>query len=304
MKCFKSILYLSIFIFFFCLFPCQLMGASIGKITYLEGNVDITKPEEKAQKVKDGDEIYEKDIIRTKSNSKCEITFNDTNILRIASSSRVAIASYFFEGDDKDTIFNLSRGNIQNIVKSKLASLFGSKSNRKFEVHTKTAVIGVRGTDFFTYFTKNISGAVFKEGSGYCYNLKTPDQIYLIEAGQTFILTGPDVQPVLRPTTPGEMSIREQSTSPTIKSRNSSMIDSTPGMSTIDADTGLSPVDVDKSISDIVKGTATEEDLTLENQRLLEQGIDDRLQTIDRIEEDRIDIPQPVHGNDQHGPIH
>ena len=284
MKSFKSILYLLIFIFLSFLFPCQLLGATIGKITYLEGNVDITKPEEKAREVKDGDEIFEKDIIRTKSSSKCEITFNDSNILRIGNSSRVEISSYFLEGDDKDTIFSLSRGNIQNIVKSKLASLFGSKSKRKFEIHTKTAVIGVRGTDFFTYFTKNISGAVFKEGSGYCYNLKTPDKIYLIEAGQTFILTGPDVQPVLRPATPGEMSIQEEITSPTSGD--------------------LSTVDINTSVSDIVMEAETEDDITIENQRLLEQGIDDRLQTIDRIEEQRIDIPQPVHEIDQHTPIH
>ncbi|MFC1494745.1 FecR domain-containing protein [Thermodesulfobacteriota bacterium] len=304
MKHFKTTLYLSISMVFFCLLPCQAIGASIGKITFLQGNVDITKPEEKAQKVKTGDGVYEKDIIRTKSNAKCEITFNDSNILRIAGSSRVAIESYFIEEDDKDTIFNLSRGNIQNIVKKKLASLFGSKSRRKFEVHTKTAVVGVRGTDFFTYYTKGISGATFKEGSGYCYNLQTPDQIYLIQPGETFILTGPDIQPVLRPATSSEISIREQSTSPTEKDRDASGVDSDTGISAVNADTGFTPIDVNTGISDIVRGTAVEEDIKVDNQRLLEKGIDDRLQTIDRIEEQRIDIPQTVPGTDQMEPYH
>lgn len=285
--------------FFSCLLPCQAIGAPIGKITFLQGNVDITKPEEKAQKVKTGDDVHEKDIIRTKSKAKCEITFTDSNILRIAGSSRVEIASYFLEGNKKNTIFNLSRGNIQNIVKRKLASLFGSKSGRKFEVHTKTAVVGVRGTDFFTYFTKGISGAIFKEGSGYCYNLRTPDQIYLIQPGETFILTGPDIQPVLRPATVNEMSIQEQGTSPEKEDIDASRIDTTTGLSAVDSDAGISPVDVNTSISDIVRGTAVEEEVTIDNQRLLEKGIDDQLQTIDRIEEQRIDIPQTVPGTDQ-----
>jgi hypothetical protein len=295
MKHLKTVLYFLVFIFFFCLLPCQAIGASIGKITYLQGNVDITKPEEKAQKVIKGEEIFEKDIIRTKSNSKCEITFNDSNILRIASSSRVAIESYFLEKDDKDTIFKLSRGNIQNIVKNKLASLFGPKNRRKFEVHTKTAVVGVRGTDFFTYFTKNISGAVFKEGSGYCYNLKTPDQIYLIQPGQTFILTGPDIQPVLRPATANEISIREQSTSPTSGNMDTS---------TTDSSSGLSAVDINTGISDIAREATTVDDVSIDSQRLLEKGIDDQLQTIDRIEDQRIDIPQSINEIEQHEPFH
>ena len=98
------------------------------------------------------------------------------------------------------------------------------------------------------------------------------------------------MQPVLRPATTGEISIREQSTSPTSADRDSSITDST---------TGISKVDVSTGITDIVRETTAVEDITIENQRLLEKGIDDRLQTIDRIEEQRIDIPQPIPGTDQ-----
>jgi hypothetical protein len=50
-----------------------------------------------------------------------------------------------------------------------LEAYSGSDGNR-YEVHTPTAVCGVRGTDFFMYYEKGESGATFKEGFGYGYN--------------------------------------------------------------------------------------------------------------------------------------
>ena len=91
----RKILLALLFILVFQLFNfCPAQAASIGKFTFITGQVDVTSPGQAARSVKLGDNISEGDIIRTKSDSKAEITFLDGNILRLAQSTRVEAAEY------------------------------------------------------------------------------------------------------------------------------------------------------------------------------------------------------------------
>jgi hypothetical protein len=97
----------------------------VGKFTKVEGRIDITRPGSPAVEVKQGAEVFEKDIVRSKSNSKAEILFTDGNILRLAQNTRVEISEYINESGRRSTVLNLFRGKIQNRVKKLLGGLFG-----------------------------------------------------------------------------------------------------------------------------------------------------------------------------------
>ena len=178
---------------------------TVGKFSKVEGRVDITRLGAPAILVHKGDEVGVGDIIRVKSKSKAEIIFGDGGILRIAQKSRVKIDEYIMEEERKKGIFNLFRGKIENVLK-KTGGFFGFKKKNKHEVHTPTAVCGVRGTDFFSTYQKGISNFVFKEGQGYGYSKNRPDQVMNITTGQAMLVIKPDVLPIVRMATAEEIA--------------------------------------------------------------------------------------------------
>ncbi|MBI5187892.1 MAG: FecR domain-containing protein, partial [Nitrospirae bacterium] len=134
----------------FLFLPAIALAGPAGKFTYVEGKCDVLRPPAiRAIPVKLGDTVFVSDIIRAKSRSRAEITFINDNILRVAENTRVEISEYMFEEEKSSGVLKLSRGKVQAIVPEKIAkriATFG-EANR-FEVHTPTAVAGVRGTDF------------------------------------------------------------------------------------------------------------------------------------------------------------
>jgi len=188
-------------------------GESVGKFTKVEGRVDVTRPGGQAVEVNAGVEIFEKDIVRSKSNSKAEILFADGNILKLAQNTRVEISEYINESGRRSTVLNLFRGKIQNRVKKLLGSVLGNDENR-YEVHTPTAVCGVRGTDFFMYYQKGESGATFKEGYGYAYNKNQPGNIIQVDAGQTMIIPDAGAPPVVMSASNDDIERLEGETTP------------------------------------------------------------------------------------------
>ncbi len=194
----KYLVFATILAFFMIIsLPAQAQNP-MGKIINITGRVDITRQGRAAVPAKPGDPLMEKDIIRTKSKSKAEIRFKDGSIMRMDESTRVEITKYMIGNKKRDSEIKLFRGKIQNIVRKAL-SLFGGSGKNRFEVRTPTAVIGVRGTNFFTYHKSGISGAVFIEGLGYCYSLNRPEDIREIRAGEAMSVINPFSPPVIRP---------------------------------------------------------------------------------------------------------
>jgi hypothetical protein len=155
------------------LFPLAAQAAEpVGTFTHIEGRVDITSPDAAARPANLGDEINMGDIIRAKSKSKAEITFSDGNILRLAQNTRVEITEYVVGKEGTSGVLYLYRGKIQSIIKEVLGKIFGVNKEHRYEVHTPTAVVGVRGTNFFTYFLRGISGSIVKDGEICGYSKK------------------------------------------------------------------------------------------------------------------------------------
>lgn len=186
--------------------PACAEAAPVGKVTYLEGNVDVTPTDGRAQALKLHDPVNLGDILRTKSRSRVEVTFSDGNVLRLAESTRLRVTQYA-PGENQKSYMNLFRGKTQSIVGA-------LKKGSQYEIHTPTAICGVRGTNFFSFFINGVSGSVFQEGSGYGYNPNFPQDVKQIAAGEAILVTHENAPPVVRPATAIELEKHLKDTAP------------------------------------------------------------------------------------------
>ncbi len=158
--------------------------AAVGKFSYVEGKVDILRggllP---ATPVKTGDPVNMKDVVRTKSNSKAKISFIDGNTVMLAERTRIDINKYVTDAGKDKRIIKLSRGKLRSVVRffRKTSDMIRKVSARigtsDFKVHTPTAVIGVRGTDFLVSHTRNVTAVFVKKGNVYIFNHDFPDRV-------------------------------------------------------------------------------------------------------------------------------
>ncbi|MEI7672200.1 MAG: FecR domain-containing protein, partial [Deltaproteobacteria bacterium] len=192
-------------------------AATAGKFTSVEGNVDVTSPGKEARPANIGDPLNVGDIIRTKSKSKCEVAFPDGSILRLSENSRLRVNEFAQERGKRNATLDLFRGKIQSVVMAVAGAPAGQS---KYEIHTPTAVCGVRGTTFFVYHQAGVTGAAFKEGTGYGYSRNRPGDVRQIQAGQAMTVSNPNVPPVVRPATALEMNQHQKDTTPAEKPKS------------------------------------------------------------------------------------
>ena len=210
---FRRLKIISVFLLLFLIFLPSLAQSqtAVGKFTFVQGRVDILRqPAPRAMPVKMGDAVFVGDIIRAKSGSKAEITFKDGNIVRVAPNTRVEISEYMFDEAKGKGILKLSRGKVQAIIQEKIAkriATFG-EANR-FEIHTPTAILGVRGTNFVVLYQRNSSSVFVWEGTVLAYSPKFPDMAVTVNAG--YVTTIPLDQPAqpARPATDAEKKMYE-----------------------------------------------------------------------------------------------
>ena len=196
--------------------PILAHAAPVGKFTSVEGNVDVTRLGKEAIPARMGDALTAGDVIRTKSKAKCEVAFIDGSILRLAESTRLRVGEFTQEKEQRNATLNLFRGKIQNVVKAVTGS---ATAQSKYEIHTPTAVAGVRGTNFFVYHQAGVSGAIFKEGTGYGYSLNRPQDVRTINPGQAMVVVSADLPPTIRAATPAEMDQHMKDTAPVEKAK-------------------------------------------------------------------------------------
>ena len=168
--------------------PISLVIAAepIGKFSQMEGIVDVLRGGAMpAIPVKVGDAVFERDVIRTKSNSRAEIIFIDSNTIKISQRSRIDINEYLTGENKSSEILNLQRGRVEAIVPERNAKRISvSPSAHKFEIHTPCAVTGVRSTIYSIVQSDNCATIFGREGIVYVFHPKFPDKIVEVHAGQ------------------------------------------------------------------------------------------------------------------------
>lgn len=168
--------------------PISLVKAAepIGKFSQMEGVVDVLRGGAMpAIPVKVGDPVFERDVIRTKSNSRAEIIFIDSNTIKISQRSRIDINEYLAGEDKSNEILKLQRGRVEAIVPEKNAKRISvSPAAHRFEIHTPCAVTGVRSTIYSIVQSDNCATIFGREGIVYVFHPKFPDKIVEVHAGQ------------------------------------------------------------------------------------------------------------------------
>lgn len=124
-------------------FGISVLGASVGNITALSGAASIERGSAKLPAALGGS-LESKDTVATAKNSKVQLTFKDNTIITVGKESRFSVEEYLFDATpDSKAKFNMIRGTIRA-----MSGKIGKIAPEKFTVKTKTATIGIRGTDF------------------------------------------------------------------------------------------------------------------------------------------------------------
>lgn len=121
----------------------NLFAAGVATITALKGSASIQR-DATTLEASIGTELEQKDLIKTKENSKLQIIFKDETIITLGKNSNFSIEEYLFEDNQKPVAkFGMIKGAMRTIT-----GRIGKIAPEKFIVKTKTATIGIRGTNF------------------------------------------------------------------------------------------------------------------------------------------------------------
>jgi len=115
----------------------------VATITALKGSATIQRNSKKIVATL-GEKVDDNDNIITADNSKLQLIFKDETIISIGKNSHFSIKEYLFEDNQTPVAkFGMLRGAMRTIT-----GKIGKIAPQKFTVTTKTATIGIRGTNF------------------------------------------------------------------------------------------------------------------------------------------------------------
>lgn len=129
----------------------ELWGAQeVANITALRGEAVVENGSKKL-KAKLGDAIFEKDVVSTMQNSKMQMIFKDETVVTIGKNSVFSVEEYLFDAQKEPEVkFGMIQGAMRTIT-----GKVGKIAPQKFKVETKTATIGIRGTNFTVNVAQN-----------------------------------------------------------------------------------------------------------------------------------------------------
>jgi hypothetical protein len=180
----------------------------VGKLTYVEGRVDVAKDgSEMALPIKQGESVSVGDALRTKSGSKAEIEFNDGSVVRLAQNSRVELKDYQLDKNNKriTATIKLDRGKARTIV-----AKMGKSAD--FNILTPNAEGTIKGSDVFTFYQAGSSGMLVAEGKMELKNLAHPESTVLVSAGNSALVNLEQLPANPRPYMDLERKMHEQDT--------------------------------------------------------------------------------------------
>lgn len=154
-------------------------ASSAGKITDVAGTAEIRRlGSVGARQARRWMNIFENDVIETGANGKVRVLLNDSSVITLTSDSKLRVSEQVYNPDrgERRSLFNLFRGKVRAVV-----SKYVNAARSKFEIHTPTAVAGVRGSICVTGFDPNtgITEHGFETGSGYLTNPETGESMDL-----------------------------------------------------------------------------------------------------------------------------
>ena len=185
-----------------------------GVLKVVKGNVQVKSGKTGTSKqAKLGVKVYPTDTVITSKDSRAKIVMVDKNEINVSPDSQIIIQNYEF--DPKENKKNVLLNVIYGKVRSKVNQKYDGKTS-KFQVKTKSAVAGVRGTDFLASFSRqnNSTNIVTFEGrvsfglpgaNGTIINPVT------VAVGQMATSVGGNIPTPPQPVPPGQLATMDKS---------------------------------------------------------------------------------------------
>ena len=129
--------------------PHLCRAAVVGHFLKVEGDVFLLKKGQLpavSPKVKDG--VEPGDVIQTKNPGRAQVIFMDDSLLTIAPGSKVAIETYMYDAakGSRNAVLQVFQGLVDTVVSKAVKA----QEKPNFIMKTNTAVMGVRGTRWYT----------------------------------------------------------------------------------------------------------------------------------------------------------
>ena len=133
-----------------------LLAKSVATLTAMKGNVSIENSSGTSHATL-GALLEEKDSVITADRSKAQLIFEDETVVTVGKNSNFSIKTYLYEaGHEPRAEFGLLKGAMSTIT-----GKIGKIAPEKFVVKTKTATIGIRGTNFTVIVLEDASQRVY-----------------------------------------------------------------------------------------------------------------------------------------------
>ncbi|MEM7647262.1 MAG: FecR family protein [Pseudomonadota bacterium] len=127
-------------------FSAQTYAADCGRFAVVKQPVKWKKQgKKKFKKATKNKTICQGDAVKTGPNGRVKIVMDDNNEINVSPNSELIIESY---KDGKKAVLNVLNGKVRSDVNNK----YDNNKSSHFRVKTKSAVAGVRGTQFLTQF--------------------------------------------------------------------------------------------------------------------------------------------------------
>ncbi|WP_373000629.1 FecR domain-containing protein [Sulfurimonas sp.] len=127
----------------FFLLSVAIFAKDVATVTALNGSAFVERDGTKVE-ITIGASLQEKDTILTDDKAKVQIIFTDETIVTVGKNSNFSIKEYLFEDSQEPVAkFAMLKGAMRTIT-----GKIGKIAPDKFSVHAKTALIGIRGTNF------------------------------------------------------------------------------------------------------------------------------------------------------------
>jgi len=174
--------------------------AIAGKVQEVTGQVIIIHSDNSkiGYKAAAGFDIYEKDTIISQSDGRTRFEMNDRSTVSLASNTRLVINESVYRAKEKvrSSFLSMLIGKAHFIVKK-----MSGYNKSRFEIKTKTAVVGVRGSEFIVESQAGTKVTTFEDTILWVENIMFPEQGIKVESFmQTIIGEG------MLPTTPEPVS--------------------------------------------------------------------------------------------------
>ena len=129
-----------------CASPVIAAEPPIGEVFRLRGEMLIDGNRFKGE-AGPGQKLYQGDTLVTLAQSKAELKMIDGTLIRLSEKSRFQLDQYQFNAAQSSR--NVSLRQVKGYFRVLMGKLSQARAKNRFEVGTRLAVIGVKGTDFF-----------------------------------------------------------------------------------------------------------------------------------------------------------